>query len=115
VVSISLDKSRQLKFDIRACRELEMQLGKPLGVVLQDITNFSVNAIVIALWAGLKHEDKSLTPGLTEKLFTKYVNDKKSMRMLIKKLSDAMDETGLFQKEEDVVEDDEGNVQATVN
>jgi hypothetical protein len=112
-VSLSLDKRRELKFDIRACRELEAQLGKPLGAVLQDITSFGVNAMVVALWAGLKHEDKALTIGLTEKLFSKYVTDKKSMRVLIKKLSDALDETGLFQKEEDVVdEDDEGNVAA---
>lgn len=109
-VAISLDKRRELKFDIRACRELEAQLGKPLGSVLQDITSFGVNAMVVALWAGLKHEDKALTIGLTEKLFAKYVTDKKSMRSLIKKLSDALDETGLFQKEEDVIEDDEGNV-----
>lgn len=112
MVQIRLDKVRQLKFDIRACRELEQQLGKPLGVILQDITNFSVNAMVIALWAGLKHEDKVLTPGLTEKLFISYVNDKRSMRVLIKRLSEAMDETGLFQKDEDVVEDDEGFIPA---
>ena len=109
-VSIALDKRRELKFDIRSCRELEAQLGKPLGVVLQDITNFSVNAMVVALWAGLKHEDKALTIGLAEKMFSKYVSDKKSMRNLIKKLSDALDETGLFQKDDDAVEDDEGNV-----
>ena len=41
-----------------------------------------------------------------------YVKDKKSMRLLIKKLSDAMDETGLFQKDDDAVEEDEGNVVA---
>ena len=111
-VSIALDKRRDLKFDIRACRELEAQLGKPLGAVLQDITSFGVNAMVVALWAGLKHEDKALTIGLTERLFSTYVKDKKSMRNLIKKLSDALDETGLFQKDDDVVEDDEGNVAA---
>ena len=115
MVSIALDKKRELHFDIRACRELEAQLGKPLGSVLQDITNFGVNAIVVALWAGLKHEDKALTLGLTEKLFSTYVKDKKSLRVLIRKVSDALDETGLFQKEEDTVEDDEGNVPAAAN
>jgi hypothetical protein len=115
VVSISLDKKRELHFDIRACRELEAQLGKPLGSVLQDITNFGVNAIVVALWAGLKHEDKAITLGLTEKLFSTYVKDKKSLRVLIRKISDALDETGLFQKEDDTVEDDEGNVPAAAN
>lgn len=112
-VSISLDKRRELKFDIRSCRELEAQLGKPLGAVLQDITNFGINAMVVSLWAGLKHDDKAITINFTEKLFSKYVTDKKSMRVLIKKLSDAMDETGLFQKDEDITEDDdEGNVAA---
>ena len=114
MVTITLDKPRSLKFDIRACRELEAQLGKPLGAVLAEITSFGVNAMVMALYIGLKHEDKALTPGLVEKLFTSYVERKRPMRVLVKKLSEAMDETGLFQKEEDIVEDDEGNVPAAV-
>lgn len=110
-VSISLDKPRELKYDIRATRELESQLGKPLGAIIQEITQFGVNAMITALHVGLKHEDKALTLSLTEKLFQQYVKDKKPLRELIQKINDAMEETGLFQKEEDMarVGDDEGN------
>ena len=109
-VSVDLDKPRELKFDIRATRDLENQLGKPLGLILQDITNFGVNSIVAALWAGLKHEDKSITPNLSEKLFQTYVKDRKSMKSLMTKISAAMEETGLFSTDE--TEDVEGNAPA---
>jgi hypothetical protein len=112
VIPITLDKPRQLKFDIRACRELEAQLGKPLGSVIGEIQGYGVNAMVQALYIGLKHEDKSVTPGLAEKWFSAYVAKKRPMRTMVKKISDALDETGLFQKEEDVVEEDEGNAPA---
>ena len=42
-VSISLDKSRELKYDIRATRELESQLGKPLGAIIQEARRMQVH------------------------------------------------------------------------
>lgn len=101
VVQIELDKTRTLKFDLRATMELEQALGKPLGSILGDITNFGVTSIRTALWAGLKHEDSGLTLNLVTKLFESYVKDKKSLRVLVKALSDALDETGLFQTDDE--------------
>lgn len=110
-VSITLDKTRELKFDIRACRELESHLGKPLGAIIGDISNFGVNAIVTSLYFGLKHGDKALNIALVEKMFSAYVAARRPMSAITRKLNDALDETGLFQREE-TVEDDEGNVPA---
>jgi hypothetical protein len=108
-VSITLDKPRELKFDIRTTRDLEDALGgRPLGTIVQDMGRYSITAITTALWAGLKHEDRSLTPNLTMKLLEAYVQDKRFMRDLIKSLTEALEETGLFRVEG---EDAEGNAQ----
>jgi hypothetical protein len=98
---VTFDRVRTLKFDIRATRDLETACGgRPLGLILGDITNFGITAISKALWVGLKHEDPTLTESLTLKLFDRYVTDHKSLRELIRALSDAMEETGLFQTDE---------------
>ena len=41
--------------------------GEPLGVIVGRLANLGVNALVLALWAGLKHEDRALSPGLVTK------------------------------------------------
>ena len=102
--TVDLDRPREVKFDIKAVQQLEQQLGKPLGLVLTDIQNFGVSAIITALWLGLQHEDKALTRGLTEKFFTSYVTDKKRIRLLIRTISEAMEATGLFQTDDEVPE-----------
>jgi len=101
VVTVDLDRPRELKFDIRAVRELEQRLGKPLGLVLNDIQNFGVGTIETSLFFGLQHEDKGLSLSLTQRLFKAYVDDKKSLRLLIRQISEAMEETGLFQTDEE--------------
>jgi hypothetical protein len=69
---------------------------------------------VLALWAGLKHEDATLNPKLVERRLGTYIKEKKSLRVLGKALNDALDETGLFRNEDDAVT--EGNAQtATVS
>lgn len=112
-VQIEIDKLRTLKFDLAAVRDLEAQMdGKPLGAIIADITRLGVNAIVLALWAGLKHEDKSITVNLVTKITDTYLkagraeNDTRSrLRVLGEAINNALDETGLFGG------DDEGNAQ----
>lgn len=106
-VKVDLDRERTLKFDIKAVRELEQRLGKPLGLVLSDIQNMGIGTIETALYTGLQHEDKGLSLSLTQKLFKQYIDDRKPIRLLIRQLGDAMEETGLFRTEDD--EDAEGN------
>lgn len=105
--TIELDRLREVCFDIKAVQDVEHHLGKPLGLVLSDIQNFGVSTMITALWIGLQHEDKTITRSLTQKLFTAYVADKKNLRLLIRALSDAMEETGLFRTDDD--EAPEGN------
>jgi len=60
VISIELDKPRNLKFDFAALMAFEKETGKNVlsDNVWQDM---SATDLVTLLWAALKHEDKELT------------------------------------------------------
>lgn len=110
-VPIVLDKPRELKFDLRAIKDLEANLnGQPLGLIVQHIAQLGITAMTMALWAGLKHEDRAMTPSLATKLLESYVQERKSLTKLGTALSDAIEESGLFRGED---EGQEGNGQTT--
>lgn len=101
-ISIDFDKPRTLKFDLAAVRDLEAALGgKPLASIINDLSQLGVNALVLSLWAGLKHEDRTLNPRLVERMLTSYIEQKKSLRALGRAVNDALDETGLFRNEDE--------------
>jgi hypothetical protein len=107
LIQIDFDKPRNLHFDLAAVRDLEGALGgQPLGVIVQQMGQIGVNAIVLGLWAGLKHEDKSLNPTLVTRKLETYIKQGKSLKKLGVALNDALEEVGLFRNE-----DAEGNEQ----
>lgn len=113
MVDIEFDKPRRLHFDLAAVRDLEASLnGKPLASIINDLSLLGVNAIVLSLWAGLKHEDRTLNPKLVEKMLQAYIQQKKSLRVLGRALNDAIEETGMFRNEDEEVT--EGNEQRAV-
>ena len=58
-VIVNLDKPRKLRFGMGASIEYEQITGKKLMAIGdEDIT---MDMLATLLWAGLKHEDKSLT------------------------------------------------------
>jgi hypothetical protein len=84
--------------------------GKPLSSIIGDITRLGVNAITVALFAGLKHEDRGLNINLVTKMLDSHItkakgSGKNELRVLARALSDAIEETGLFE------DDMEGNAQ----
>lgn len=106
MVPIDFDKPRQLRFDLAAVRDLEAAMGgRPLAAIIGDLSQVGVNAMVMALWAGLQHEDPSITQKWVEKRLQAYIERRKSLRAIARALNDALDETGLFRSE------DEGNEQ----
>lgn len=110
-VTIDFDKPRELKFDLKTIKELERAMdGQPLGLIVNQLSNLGVTAITLALWAGLKHEDRTLTPNLVTKMLEQYIAERKSMRLLGQALNDAIDETGMFRSDSD--EESEGNSKA---
>jgi hypothetical protein len=68
-VSINLDKERNLVFDLNAFAELEDVYGE-IDDALSAIGRGSIKAVRAVLYAGLVHEDESLTVKSVGKLVT---------------------------------------------
>jgi hypothetical protein len=111
-VPIDFDKPRKLRFDIPAVQELEHAMnGQPLGLILQHLSQMGVNAFVLSLYIGLKHEDKGLTPKLVTKMLERYIKGGGKLATLGKKIEEALLATGLFASDDDA-DTAEGNVPA---
>lgn len=59
LVSIELDKKRNLRYTMNALGEIEDHLGVPLSEMSK--VKMSIKNIQVMLWAGLLHEDEELT------------------------------------------------------
>ena len=102
MVQVEFDKPRQLHFDLAAVRDLESALGgQPIGVIIQQLSQLGVNAMVLALWAGFKHEDRAITPNLITKRLETYLKEGKKLAVLADALSQALDECGIFATDDD--------------
>ncbi|KHO62672.1 hypothetical protein THYS13_07350 [Thermoanaerobacter sp. YS13] len=60
LIPIQLDKERHLKFDLNAFAELE-EIYRDINIAFEAMQKGSIKAIRAMLWAGLVHEDKTLT------------------------------------------------------
>jgi hypothetical protein len=111
MIQIELDKTRHIHFDIASIRDLEAMLdGRPLSTIISDITRLGINAITVALYTGLKHEDRGLNINLVTKILDSHItrakgSGKNQLRVISRALSDAIEEVGLFE------DDTEGNAQ----
>ncbi len=109
-VQIQFDKPRSLKFDLAAIKDLEAAMnGQPLGTIVGQLSQLGITAITLALWAGLKAEDRALTPNLVLKMLQSYLDSGGKLSTLTNALSDAIESSGLFNVEDGL----EGNEQAT--
>jgi hypothetical protein len=93
---IVLDKPRRIRFDIAAVRDLEAALGQPLGVIWQQLGQMGINALCLALWAGLKHEDKGLTQNLTVKLVERHIANGGKLKPIITAVTEAFEASDVF-------------------
>jgi hypothetical protein len=95
--AIDFDRRRNLQFDLLAIQDLETQMnGLPVGTIVQYLQQAGVNAIVAALWAGLKHEDPALTPAAVAQLLSRHVADGNSLIPIARGLSAALEASGVF-------------------
>ncbi|MFD9628678.1 hypothetical protein [Peribacillus muralis] len=59
LISINLDKKRNIRFTLNALGEIEDAFGVPLSKISE--IELGVKAVRTMLWAGLIHEDEDLT------------------------------------------------------
>lgn len=83
---ITLDKVRNLRYNMRAIDSLEKKLKKRVGDIEGVTTgNLSMQEYATFIWAGLVHEDKDLTPDKVMDLIDEY----SSLREVTKEMWDA--------------------------
>lgn len=110
LVPITLDKPRTLFFGFEACESLEAQMnGVPLMDAITRIRNVSLTTLTTALWAGLKHEDQTLTVSLTKKIVKSCLANGMNYLDLSVPVVEAIDRSGLFSTKEE----DTGNAPTT--
>lgn len=103
MVNIELDRPRNLHYGLAAVRDLENALGgKPLAGILQDLSQIGINALIAALYHGLKHEDPTLNSNRLLKILEKHVEDGQSLQPIYSGVSQALEQTGVFRTSEDV-------------
>jgi hypothetical protein len=59
-VIYQLDKARNLRFNMKALALIEKKLNMKIAKLNEE--SVGINEIAVILWAGLQHEDNTLTP-----------------------------------------------------
>jgi len=81
---INLDKTRNLRYGMKAISLIEKKLKKPVANI--DINNMTMEDTAIMIWAGLYHEDEKLTPDNVMDL----VDDHSNISTVIQAMGEAM-------------------------
>ena len=97
-IDITLDKPRRLKYGIRDFRDLERVMGKPVGDVLADFAKLGAESLAIICWAGLKHEDRQITPERAADLIDAYLGSGHDVADLRGAINEARVLSGYFGK-----------------
>lgn len=108
-------KERNLLYDATAVKTIEKATDKGifklLNLLNEDPVNISVDTLSILLWAGLKHEDSTLTLAKVERWMTTHAQESENgfldtFKQYSEVIGDAFAESGLFGKKP--AEDTEG-------
>lgn len=87
---IQLDKTRNLRFGMRANKLIEKTLNiKSVTRLFRDDEEISTDEIATIIWAGLAHEDATLTPDDVIDLIDEHSSLTKIMPIVMKAFSDA--------------------------
>jgi hypothetical protein len=98
-------KERNLLYDATAVKVIEKATDKGIFKLLkllnEDPENISVDVISIFLWAGLKHEDSTLTLAKVERWMTTHAQESAlglidTIKQYIEVIGDAIVESGLM-------------------
>lgn len=86
-VSVELDKSRNMRFGMVALIKMEEKLGKPISEL--DLNKIKMSELAVIIWAGLYHEDNTLTPDKVAEL----VDDYSDIQTISKVMSQCFEES----------------------
>jgi hypothetical protein len=96
-VEITLDQTRQLYFDLRALKALDRQMGEVgIAIVLERLRALNFSTLDRVIWAGLLHDEPTLTLNLVSKRIEKYVEEGGSTGPLFEAAYRAVDGSRVF-------------------
>jgi hypothetical protein len=87
---IELDKPRRLRFDIQACVDMESALGMSLGEIVHRLRTVSITTTRGALWAGLKHEDPTMSLADAQQILQTYCDGGGELVTVSKAIDEAL-------------------------
>lgn len=88
-------KVRRLRYDFNAISELEEKLDAPIGALLSD-QKAGFRSLRGLLWAGLKWENRALTPEKVGELIQKHLDQGGTIALFMEKANEALKLSGLF-------------------
>jgi hypothetical protein len=101
-VDITLDKPRRIRFDVNALDTLDQALGgMPLMEMIRLLSQGSVRASKLALWVGLRHEDRNLTPDRVGNMMQEHLDDGGELGELNDKVMEALYGSGIIRRPEE--------------
>lgn len=98
-VTIELDRPRRLRFDVNALADAEERLGMGLGRIMQQEASFAL--LRTLLWAGLRHEDRRLTPEAAGTLLQQHIAGGGDLETVAARVMEAILASGLFSERVD--------------
>lgn len=84
---IELDKTRNLRYGMKAISIVEKKLKTNISKL--DMDNLTMEEIATVIWAGLVHEDKSITVDKVMNLIDDHSNIKNALEIMGKAFSEA--------------------------
>lgn len=84
---VSMDKTRNFRFGMRAIAIIEKAFNKPVGRI--DFENLTVEETATIIAAGLKHEDNSIT---ADKVID-IIDEKNNLNEVLEAMTQAMNDS----------------------
>jgi len=94
-VAVTLDKPRMLRFDYNAIADLQEQAGLSMADMM-DESKLGFGTIRSFVWAGLKHEDPTMTTRKAGELIQGYLENGGKIEQLMQKVVKAIMASGCF-------------------
>jgi len=98
------DRERRLRFDVNALCDIEDALGESVGTAFTD-GKAGIKTLRTLLWAGLKWEDRTLTPQKVGDLLNAYLENGGTIDVVGDTVGRALATSGLIGKEKDDTEE----------
>lgn len=110
-VPIELDKTRNIRYGMVALMKIEKKLGKPFAKIDFD-NEITYEEVAVIIWAGLVHEDESLTPESVAKLIDDHSDIQTAMEAMGKAMEEAFGGKNAVRTAEQSAENGTGNKQS---